>query len=249
MPSITLNYLWLRAADNCNKAVKKTEDIIPPFLVENVLTNQDLNRAPETSLQFWHNPEQFPGNAANVLLQIASSGIKLMDLRSLPEYTREPLYIGQDTNPDALVMQDSLLWRQIDAAKLLIMMKSLPVDGQSISSDMDIADFNVRSPQVQKPLTVHGALLGARGTYNPHTQYDCMENQLIGMNDRNKLFFQEVYEDTLRVARRGVFPQNGYETLLNAFKEHRGDLPLDEIACSVSHCFKDEDANDGSNCN
>jgi hypothetical protein len=240
MSPITLNYLWLRPAENCQRAVKKTEDIIPPFLVQNILENREINRAPDIQLQFWHNPEHFPVNATNVLMKIASSGIKLMDLRSLSDYTREPLYAYQDTAPDALKNQNSLLWRQIDAAKILIMMRSLPEDGQAISSDMDIKGIDVHSPKVQNPLSMYGVLLGAHGTFNRRLGYDCMENQLLGMDDRQKSFFQETYEDTLRMATRAKNPQNGYETLINAFKARVMQLPLNDIACTVGYCFEDE---------
>lgn len=128
--------------------------------------------------------------------------------------------------------KNSLIWRQVDVAKVLI---SLQGDfDQVFFADIDFASLIVNSSDVQTMLKKHGILF--RGFL--HEDKANFENQLWGFTKERRGFFERLYVNTLQSAHDGL---NGYHAFIDQIK---GDLENEEGIDTKDICFVGE--HDGS---
>jgi hypothetical protein len=168
---------------------------------------------PETPVVLWIDSRRMTARQRDFLeksLEQDRPNIHLKDLRSIPAYDREPLYNQSENNPGwRSTGKSALIWRQVDAAKVLV---SLQGDfDQSFFADLDHAHLDVGSPTVQRMLEKRGLVIGSGLSSGAH-----FENQLWGFTRGRRGFFEGYYADALKSAYRG---ENGYNALLNRVDE------------------------------
>ena len=75
-------------------------------------------------------------------LEQGRPNVQLKDLRSIPEYDKEPLYNEAETDPHWRDGgQASLIWRQVDAAKILVSLQGNY--DQTFFADLDHAHLGI----------------------------------------------------------------------------------------------------------
>lgn len=140
------------------------------------------------------------------MLEDGMPNVRLRDLREIPEYDKEPLYNKGETNPNwRQGSQHSLIWRQVDAAKILVCLQGRY--DQTFFSDLDHSHLGINSPRVQEMLKNHGLMIGS-GAANAVW----IENQLWGFTPERRGFFEKYYENALGSAMRGW---NAFDDLQN----------------------------------
>jgi len=145
-------------------------------------------------------------------LKATIAPVKLQDLRSIPEYNKEVLYNQGDNNTtwreDA--GKKSIIWQQVDAAKILIALQGKYV--QSFFVDMDHAHIKLNNAEVQKRINKYGFLIGQEDINPPpfiHNMSESLrenigtiENQFFAITPRSKLLFKALYKETIKTAHK-----------------------------------------------
>ena len=204
-----LHFLWLNldlpaAPDPDDGSLRAP---MPAKYIGNI--RQAAERHPETQVMLWIDSRRLTGKQRDFLQRVLEEdmpNVHLKDLRSIPAYDREALYNQTETDPAwRNIGQSALIWRQVDAAKVLISLQG-DID-QSFFADLDHAHLDIGSREVQGMLEKRGLMIGnglSSGAY--------FENQLWGFTRDRRAFFEGYYTDVLKSAYRG---ENGYNALLN----------------------------------
>ena len=154
-------------------------------------------------------------------IKVDRPNIHLRDLRKIPAYNEEPLYNQTETNPHWRSKdRKSLIWRQVDAAKVLV---SLQGDfDQTFFADFDHAQLDLTGSEVQGIIKKHGLVVSGAGT--PGGAWS-VENILWGFSRNSRNFFEEYYATVLESAYRG---DNGWRDMVNKVKDFAGRKKLTE---------------------
>jgi hypothetical protein len=159
---------------------------------------------PDTEVRLWIDSKRLTERQRTLLHERLEEGlgnISLQDLRAIPAYHKEPLFNKKETSESWRADKNSLIWRQVDAAKLLV---SLEGDfDQSFFADLDLSHIQTNAPDVQGKLEKYGLFVGVGS--------GVIENQIWGLDRSRKDFFQSLYEATLKDA---AGRKNGWDTLL-----------------------------------
>ncbi len=201
-PSQVLNFLWLNL-DLSPKPDPEDGSIrrpLPHKYVENMRAAAEAH--PSAEIDLWVDSQRLTEKQMDYLKAVIEDGLPnfhLKDLRSIPAYDNEKLYNQAETNPDWRGDQSTVIWRQVDAAKILISLQGK--FDQTFFADMDKAHLDIESAEVQYRLDQNGLFIGSG-----------YENQLWGLNNTTgRKFFEEYYVDALEAAYGG---DNAWSTLL-----------------------------------
>lgn len=179
---------------------------IPQKTLENMLHIAEQNHGVEARL--WVDskrltPAQFDWLTETVK-QYSSDNLALLDLRSIGEYNHDLFYNNPQLATGWGWDKHSMIWRQVDSAKLLICLQG---DYEQVFySDGDMTNLLVDSEEVQTPLAKHGLLF--RGGTIPSDGHIFFENQLFGFSRQRKAMFEQLYRQTIDESKRSGM--NGY---------------------------------------
>ncbi len=138
----------------------------------------------------------------------SSHNLSLQDLRDLSEYHNWQFYNQPDKNPFWRLDKNSLIWRQVDTARLLVCIRDN--HDQVFYSDADVTNLVVNSDEVQDKLKKHGMLVMGDISCMGYPYY---ENGLFGFDERRRDFFKILYDQTLTdVVQK---ERNGYSTFVD----------------------------------
>ncbi len=200
MTSQVLNFLWLNL-DLPAKADPEDGSIRRPLPHKYIENLRDAGKAhPAAEIDLWIDSQRLTEKQMDYLKAVVEEGlpnVHVRDLRSIPAYDNEKLYNEAETNANWRLNQETVIWRQVDAAKILISLQG--TFDQTFFADLDKAHLDIESDEVQKRLTDHGMFIGSGH-----------ENQLWGLDNSKRKFFEEYYEEALRVAYAG---DNAWSTL------------------------------------
>ncbi|TAL39138.1 MAG: hypothetical protein EPN97_02970 [Alphaproteobacteria bacterium] len=227
-----LNFLWLNLdlpalADPEDGTIRQP---LPPKYIETV--RKSARAHPTTDVVLWVDSKRLTGRQMEFLrksIETNRSNAKVKDLRTIPAYDQDELYNEPETNAEwRSCGQSSLIWRQVDAAKVLI---SLQGDyDQAFFSDLDHAHFGVTSPKVQAMLKKHGLMIGS---YSDSGDLS-IENQLWGFQRRRRDFFNAYYGEALVEAHNG---NNAWSKLVSKVElelVRNESIPLAEICLPIA---------------
>lgn len=231
------NLLWISPTWKDVAHQQRTFQPIRDSIMVNI---QDIARQnPLADVRLWVDSVRMNtrqrGWLADTLEASTGNNLSIRDLRDIPHYRTEPLYQDEDkSNWRNDCMKVSPIWRQVDAAKVLIGLQGDYV--QSFYSDLDVSDLVIESEEVQRKLSEKGLLL--RGL--KHEGKINWENQLFGFNERGREFFERLYKKTLEYGYKGL---NGYHALLDQSstsimegdREKIAFIPSFNIACNAVH--------------
>jgi hypothetical protein len=199
------NLVWLSprfASDNDEQFYEP----IPAATTNNILAIALSN--PTVDVRLWTDSKRLTQVQLSWLQDFASSStaqnLSIQDLRTVPQYRECPLYNKEDTSPNWRLDKHSLIWRQVDAARILACLQGKYK--QSFYSDADITNLTVASDEVQSRLSKHGMVVSSPGARE-------FENQLFGFNERCRGIFNLLYIQTLRDVSQ--HERNGYQTLVD----------------------------------
>ncbi len=203
MTSQVLNLMWLNLElppkpDPEDGTIRQP---MPEKYIENVRNAGWKNSKAQVVL--WVDSKRLTEKQMTYLKEAVELGrpnVRLKDLRSIPAYDNEKLYNEGETNPNwRNCGQSSLIWRQVDAAKILVSLQGN--FDQTFYADLDYAHMNIKSQEVQDMLKTPGLFIGSGD-----------ENQLWGFTRNRRGFFEDYYRDALEVAYSG---DNAWSLLLN----------------------------------
>lgn len=208
MVSQVYNLLWIPRELPAEFSPGKTSyQPFPREYFDNALAIAALN--PDVEVHLWIDSSRMDATTKRILendLKKAGDegrhpgNIVVRDLQEIPDYKHG--IFNQRAPQEELInwrndpQKNSLIWRQIDLAKILIC-KQGNYD-QVFFSDLDCTNFKVNSPDVQAAMTKHGMVLG--GEIDPTTTEETLENQLLGFDNRTRrgfleLLFKEAMKD------------------------------------------------------
>lgn len=204
-----LNFIWINLDFPAQAAVDSDAPFrrpMPPEYLAGVAKAGANN--PDTAVRLWVDQKRLSAAQISFLqdhLSGSSANVALADLRSIPAYDREPLYNKPETSRFWRDEKKSLIWRQVDAAKVLVCLQGN--FDQVFFADMDLASIKTGAEDLQKKLGAHGIFV------NQGPDYPLIENQMWGFDRARRLgFFEELYKDTLDQAYKG---ENGWMSLVN----------------------------------
>lgn len=246
MTSRVMNFLWLNL---CLPPPPDPEEGIheplPARYIENLRTAAAEHASAE--LMLWVDSKRLTEKQLDYIkasIEQDHPNLHLRDLRSIPAYDQEPLYNESETNSFWRAENNSLIWRQVDAAKILVSLQGN--FDQSFFVDFDHAHLDIDSQRVQSMIKNHGMMIGSGSTMEL-----VIENQLWGFDNTRRSFFQDCYDATLKAAYRGL---NGWRTLLGEVEDledvYRDDicLPINSKGPGASqpgHQWSENDFDDG----
>jgi hypothetical protein len=163
--------------------------------------------------------------------------MSLRDLRDIHEYNI-PFYSQADKSENWRINKDSLIWRQVDAARILACLQC--DHDQIFYSDADVTNLVIDSEKVQAKIKKHGIIVSLGFIVGA---YIGMENNLFGYDrERRGGFFKSLYKrtlsDTTRTERRSDSPPfNGYQTFLHQIYEflRNKNIYRDEILFATEY--------------
>ncbi len=159
-----------------------------------------------------------------ITAEFSCQNLSLCDLRTLDDYNREPLYSQPDTNPNWRIFKGSLIWKQVDAARILACLHCLEKGyEQAVYSDADITNLVVDSKDVQHKLRKYGIIISGSDRL-------VYENGLFGFSKTKQEWCRQLYEETVK-SFSGDLNRNGYSAFSDWITEHarRGDINMRTI--------------------
>jgi hypothetical protein len=229
-PSRAFHFLWLNLdlpalPDPADGSLRAP---LPPKYIENVRRAGASN--PETDVMLWVDSKRLTERQFAFLktaLETDRPNVHLMDLRGISAYDREPLYNQGETDPHWRNSgQNALIWRQVDAAKVLV---SLQGDyDQVFFSDLDHAHMGISNRSIQDVIRKNGLMIGSSGKFGIS-----IENQLWGFNRRRREFFTQYCADALKAANEG---QNAWRALVTKVEkdlQKKEGLELEDFCLRV----------------
>lgn len=232
--SKALNFLWLSLdAPVCGGHQDQPfRQPLPAHYLPNIVKTADANPKTDVILwvDTWRHSEAQMQYMREELATASGQNICLKDLRSIEAYRAEPLF---NTNADVPNWCDedkrSVMWRQVDLAKVLISLQGRY--DQTFYADLDYAAITPDSPTLQHQLAKQGLIV--RGSFRDDRPR--FENQVWGFDQRHRVFFEELYAQTRRAASKG---ENGYAVFMDALKEKSlppYGLKLHDICFDIPH--------------
>jgi hypothetical protein len=231
IPTKAYNLVWIAPRNFPVPTEQFFGEPIPHPTIANMYGIAERN--PDGDIRLWVDSRRMNdaemGWLERTVGECSSNNLTLHDFREVPEYREHPLYNQSDYSVEPHFQKDSLIWRQVDAARILACLCS-PHD-QVFYSDIDITNLVVNSSEVQKRLKKHGIILagGVFETGNPW-----YENQLFGFDRRKRKFFRQLYERTLTDAvkrRKNGYPS--YVKLIESELEEREGIDTRDIVFQV----------------
>lgn len=225
------NFLWLNL-DMPPKADPEDGTIREPLKPRYIKNVRDAALAnPSTDVFLWVDSKRLTEKQMDFLQETLEEDIpnvKLKDLRSIPAYEDEELYNSAEKSPNwRNGGQTSTIWRQVDAAKILITLQG-DYD-QSFFADIDHSHLPINSKKVQGMLEKHGLMIGASSEYG-HS----VENQLWGTTRRRRPFFESYYVTALKSAYKH---RNAWDDLVKKVAKElnkKEGIAKEEIIYSIS---------------
>lgn len=208
-PSRAFHFLWLNLdlpapPDPADGSLRAP---LPPKYIDNVRMAGSSN--PGTDIMLWVDSKRLTERQFAFLktaIETDRPNVYLKDLRDIPAYDREPLYNQGETDQHWRNSgQNALIWRQVDAAKVLVSLQGNY--DQAFFSDLDHAHMGIANRTMQDMITKNGLMIGSAEYFGIS-----IENQLWGFNRRRREFFTQYYDDALKAAYDG---QNGWRALVN----------------------------------
>ncbi|MFN7112994.1 MAG: hypothetical protein ACK4PK_01390 [Alphaproteobacteria bacterium] len=206
--SRVLNFIWINLDFPSPKtaAALPFQRPMPPQYIDSIINAANHN--PDTQIKLWIDSKRLTQEQRLFLqeqLSAGSANAALSDLRDIPAYDREALYNKPETSRFWRDDKKSLIWRQVDAAKVLICLQGN--FDQVFFADADLAGFKTSDEALQKKIRTHGIFV------NQGPDYPLIENQMWGFDSaRRRPFFEALYKDTLKQAYKG---ENGWMSLVN----------------------------------
>lgn len=200
---------------------------IPDRTVENMLGIAERNEGVDVRL--WVDSRRITGTQREWIEEKAgncpSQNMSLLDLCSIPEYANEPLYAQPDINPDWRRYKASLIWQQVDAARILVCLAGLEEGYQQVVySDADITNMVIDSKIVQRKFKDSGIIISA-------SELVGYENGLFGFERRRQEWCKQLYEETLNSVSDPVIKRNGFAAFSSWINGHvmKKDIILSKI--------------------
>jgi hypothetical protein len=141
------------------------------------------------------------------------------------------LFSTPDISPNWRFDKHSLIWRQVDAARILTCLQG---DYDRVFySDTDITNLTVESDEVQKRIEKFGLILG--GAVDDKSGFPWYENQLFGFDNSKKNLFRNLYYATVGDVMKG---ENGYRAYIRFVNDEiKGRFGIDtrEIVFQAQH--------------
>lgn len=202
--SRVLNFIWINLDFPPETPPTVFQRPMPPEYLASIQNACALNQG--TDVKLWVDAKRMTQAQQDFLRDAcASSGIALHDLRDIKAYDTERLYNKPEKSRFWRDDKQSLIWRQVDAAKVLVCLQSN--HDQIFFADMDLANTKTDDPKIQKMIKDHGIVV------NQGPDYPLIENQLWGFDRARRLgFFEELYKNTLRESYQG---ENGWMSLVD----------------------------------
>ena len=225
-PTKAYNLLWI--SPSFPASGEGLMQPIPDTTIENMYGIAGRN--PNTDVRLWIDSRRMTDAQISWLEQIMeerpSSNMTLHDFRSVPEYTNHSFYNQPDNSPNWRFDKHSLIWRQVDAARILACLQGSY--DQIFYSDADVANLVIGSDEIQSRLKKHGIILA--GAVDEKSGYPWYENQLFGFDSRKRGFFRLLYDRTLRdVAERRENGYSSYIDLINSELKGREGIDTQDI--------------------
>ncbi len=187
-------------------------------------------RHPQAEMVLWVDSKRLTEKQMAYLKQSIEEGlpnVHLKDLRSIRAYGRQHLYNKAEKNSKwRNCGQTAVIWRQVDAAKILVSLQGNY--DQTFFADLDHAHLDIGSRKIQGMLKNHGLMIGSSNSY-----YASLENQLWGFDRSREKFFKQYYTKALIAA---YLHQNAYSTLLRKVRKDivkKEKIPSEEICLLI----------------
>ncbi len=201
MTSKVLNFLWLNLdipapPDPADGTIREP---LPAKYIAN--TRKAGEAHPDAEIDLWVDSKRLTKKQMDYLktsLEEGMMNVHLKDLRSIPAYAKEKLYNKAETNPNWRDGgQRALIWRQVDAAKILVSLQGN--FDQTFFADLDHAHLDIDSKEVQGMIKKHGLMIGSSSGWSAS-----VENQLWGFDRSRRKFFKNYYRSALAGAYLGL---------------------------------------------
>ncbi len=230
-PTQAYNLLWMSPRFAVTGKGKDTQfhQPIPNETVENMLGISLRN--PGVDVRLWIDSKRLTTPQMSWIEDTiggSTGNMSLQDLRSIPEYNSGSLYKSPDNSLTWRLHKSSLIWRQVDAARILACLQGNY--DQVYYSDADVTNLIVNSAKVQRVIARHGVILA--GTVVDGQAF--YENSLFGFDQNKSEFFRLLYDKTVKDVQRKKI--NGYSTyieLINTELIARMGINTKEV---VYHC-------------
>lgn len=202
LPTIAYNMVWINKGN-------LGDPLLSPNILENLERVADYN--PTTDMRFWIDSYRTSPQQATELSSALGSRYEVLDLQDICAYRQAPLF-AQRGESDPWEGKHSLIWRQVDTARLLTLREG-DYD-QTFYADLDIANLVTRSHKVQSTLREHGMIVS--GNLNGREAW--YENQLFGFTKEKRNILELLYKETLQATSEKS--ENGYRTLVEFLRCH-----------------------------
>lgn len=221
-PTKAYNLLWI--SPSFPVSGEQFRQPIPNQTVENMQGIAERN--PYVDVQLWVDSRRMTdaqiGWLEKMIGECPSNNMSLLDIRTVSEYNNHSFYNQPDDSPNWRIDKHSLIWRQVDVARILACLQS--GHDQVFYSDADITNLVVDSAEVQGRLKKHGIILG--GAVDEKSGYPWYENQFFGFDGRKREFFKLLYNRTLRDV--AMKRENGYMSYIDLINsELKGKEKID----------------------
>ncbi|MBU1136077.1 MAG: hypothetical protein ABIG37_02270 [Nanoarchaeota archaeon] len=225
-PTKAYNLLWI--SPHFPTSGEEFRQPIPDQTIENIYGIAERN--PNTDVQLWIDSRRMTdaqiGWLEKIIGKSSSINMVLHDFRNVPEYNNHSLYNQPDDSPNWRFDKHSLIWRQVDAARILACLQS--GQDQVFYSDADVTNLIVDSDEVQSRIKKHGIILA--GAVDEKSGYPWYENQLFGFDSRKRDFFRLLYNRTLNdIAVKGEKGYGSYIDLINSELKGREGIDTRDI--------------------
>lgn len=208
-PTKAYNLLWI--APTFSASGEEFRQPIPDKTIENMYGIAGRNST--TDVQLWIDSRRMTdtqiGWLEEMIRNCPSSNMALRNFRDVLEYENNPLYNKADNSPNWRFDKHSLIWRQVDTARILACLQS--GQDQVFYSDADVTNLVVDSDEVQSRLRKHGIIVA--GAVDEKSGYPWYENQLFGFDARKRGFFRALYNRTLQDV--AMKKENGYDSYID----------------------------------
>jgi len=220
-PKQCLNFIWLPL----RFAVPGQAycDPIPPEYIENAVKTGMDN--PDVDVHLWVDSKRLTSRQLTFLEESTSGSLTISNLRIINGYSKEPLFQYEDETFNWRQNKHSLIWRQVDAARILICLHTLAHYDQVFYADMDTINLNVASASIQSIMSEHGIILAGNINQMGQARY---ENGMFGFDQMQRGFFETLYADTIRDATKDR-PINGHPALVHLLNKEFQNIDLKSI--------------------
>lgn len=215
--SKSYNLLWMspKFAEKGFHPLKKFYEPLPPEVAHNIL--KVAKRNPSADVRLWVDSERLTTPQTRWLKRFARKSrlenLGIQDLREIPQYDRSEFYREPDTNAYWREDKHSLIWRQVDAARILVLLNDQA--DQRFYADADITNLKVDSKEIQRKINKHGIIIS--GDIDFMTDLPWYENQILGFSRERQAVLQGLYNQTVEDCLRDKI--NGFWTLENWLRE------------------------------